>query len=101
MNLYLFQQDLRIHDQALLNKALHDGPVIGLFIFYDTWFSKDKNGIVKKDAFYLSFIYQTLLGLNHQLDTLNIPLIIKKGVPKHILEAIISTYNITSIYFET
>ena len=35
MTLYLFQQDLRIHDQALLNKALHDGPVIGLFIFPD------------------------------------------------------------------
>ncbi len=67
MNLYLFQQDLRIHDQALLNKALHDGPVIGLFIFPNTWFSKDKNGIVKKDAFYLSFIYQTLLDLNQQL----------------------------------
>lgn len=101
MNLYLFQQDLRIHDQTLLNKALHDGPVIGLFIFPNAWFSKDINGIVKKDAFYLSFIYQTLLDLSQQLKTLNIPLIIKKGVPKNILDDIISTYDITSIYFET
>lgn len=101
MTLYLFQQDLRIHDQALLNKALDDGSVIGLFIFPDTWFSTDKDGIVKKDVFYLSFVYQTLLGLNHQLKTLNVPLIIKKGAPKDILNEIISTYDITSIYFET
>ncbi len=74
MNLYLFQQDLRIHDQALLIKALHDGPVIGLFIFPNTWFSKDKIGIVKKDAFYLSFIYQTLLDLNQQLKNSQCPI---------------------------
>lgn len=100
MNLYLFQSDLRIHDQPLLKKAMDNGPVIGLFIFDDAWFKINPYGFQKKGNHWLSFVYETLLDLNKQLNTLNIPLIVKKGNFDDILKELIMNYSLKSIYFE-
>jgi deoxyribodipyrimidine photo-lyase len=100
MNLYIFQNDLRIHDQPLLKKAMNDGPVIGLFVFDDAWFKINDYGFQKKSNHWLSFIYDSLIDLNIQLNTIHIPLIIKKGNFDSILKKLIKDYSIESIYFE-
>lgn len=100
MNLYLFQNDLRIHDQPLLKKALESGSVVGLFVFDDTWFNDNHYGFQKKSNHWLSFVYDTLLDLNNQLNTLNIPLFVKKGNLNDIIKVFIADYSIESIYFE-
>lgn len=100
MNLYLFQNDLRIHDQPLLKKALESGSVVGLFVFDEAWFNLNNFGFKKKSNPWLSFLYDTLLDLNQQLNTLNIPLLVKKGDFAFILKELIRELNIESIYFE-
>ena len=100
MNLYLFQNDLRIHDQPLLKKALESGSVVGLFVFDEAWFNLNNFGFKKKSDPWLSFLYDTLLDLNQQLNTLNIPLLVKKGDFAFILKELIRELNIESIYFE-
>jgi deoxyribodipyrimidine photo-lyase len=100
MNLYLFQNDLRIHDQPLLNKAMNHGAVIGLFVFEDDWFKENPFGFQKKSNHWLSFVYDTLLDLNKQLSQLNVPLIVKKGNFKEIIKTLVSEYSFQSIYFE-
>jgi deoxyribodipyrimidine photo-lyase len=100
MNLYIFQNDLRIHDHPLLKKAMDQGPVIGLFVFDDIWFKDNQFGFHKKSNLWLSFIYDTLLDLNKQLHTLNIPLLVKKGNFNDIINTLISDYSIDFIYYE-
>ena len=100
MQLYLFQQDLRIHDQPLLSHAMKQGSVIGLYIFHDAWYLETYKGIQKKSNLVLNYLYESVKELSINLNMLNITLIVRKGCYKDIINDILDTYNIERIYYE-
>lgn len=100
MNVYWFQQDLRMTDHPLLHKALKHGPVIGLYCFDPSWFEKTTYGFHKKSQRYVLYVYQTLLSLKEVLKTLNIDLYIVKGNIDDIIKDISKHILIDAIYAE-
>ena len=100
MNLYWFQQDLRIKDHPLLHKALKHGPVIGLYCFDPSWFEKTTYGFHKKSQRYVLYVYQTLLSLKEALKTLNIDLYIVKGDIDDVIKEMTKHTRIDAIYAE-
>ncbi|MEQ6119557.1 deoxyribodipyrimidine photo-lyase [Reichenbachiella sp. MALMAid0571] len=94
INVFWFRRDLRLHDNHGLFMALRSGlPVLPIFIFDKEILS----GLPKDDA-RVSFIHNTLKGINQQLQKVNSSLFIKHD---HILEAwkkILDQYEIQEVF---
>ena len=100
MQVYLFQSDLRIYDQPLLEKALNNGSVIGLYIFEKDYLNKTKYGFLKNGLMKRKFLYDSLYDLKINLSNLNIPLLSIIGNTKDTLSKLSKYFKIDSIYYE-
>ncbi|MDF1673724.1 MAG: deoxyribodipyrimidine photo-lyase [Vicingaceae bacterium] len=89
------RRDLRLNDNSALSEALKSrGPVLLLFIF-DTNIIEELN---KNDA-RISFIYNTLKGLNNRLIEHNSSLMVLKGDPLEVFKKLSFEYTIKSVYW--
>lgn len=89
------RRDLRIEDNAALYHALKSSyPVLLLFIF-------DKNILTKlndrQDA-RISFIHQTLDGLNSKLKDYNSSIEVKYGTPEEVWTDMLNTFKVKEVY---
>ena len=100
MQVYLFQSDLRIYDQPLLEKALNNGPIIGLYVFEKDYLNKTKYGFLKNGLMKRKFLYDSLYDLKINLSNLNIPLLSIIGNTKDTLSKLSKYFKIDSIYYE-
>lgn len=101
MNVYMFQKDLRIHDQPLLKKALEKGPTLGIFIVEPHELDVNEYQLLKRGIIQRKFMYDALLDLKKNLGKLNIPLLTKVGTVFEVLTQLNSLIDIDAIYFET
>lgn len=88
------RRDLRLHDNTALNEALKSAmPVLPLFIF-------DTNIIneLPPDDARLSFIYDTLQKIQHELSSLGSSLLVEKDSPLQVWEALIKKYPIKKVF---
>jgi deoxyribodipyrimidine photo-lyase len=94
INIFWFRRDLRLDDNTALNHALAEGvPVLALFIF-DTVIIDE----LPADDPRISFIYETLSGINHQLLKSGSSLLILKGDPETLWRNLIETYDLNAVF---
>lgn len=94
INIFWFRRDLRLDDNIALNCALSsDLPVLPLFIFDDNITEE-----LPADDPRISFIYDTLSGINTELNKSGSSPLIKKGDPEKIWNDLIASYDINSVY---
>jgi deoxyribodipyrimidine photo-lyase len=94
INIFWFRRDLRLEDNTALNKALAEGiPVLSVFIF-DTSVIDE----LAQDDPRISFIYDTLSGLNVQLRKYDSSLLILKGDPVELWKNLTDSYSINAVF---
>ncbi|MEO6524840.1 MAG: deoxyribodipyrimidine photo-lyase [Mucilaginibacter sp.] len=95
ISIFWFRRDLRLNDNAGLYHALKGNtPVLCLFIFDPEILDK----LEDKDDARVTFIYQTIQGLNSELATHNSSLLVKYAKPYHAWDEILNEYNVQSVY---
>ena len=94
INIFWFRRDLRLDDNNALNHALAEGfPVLALFIF-DTAIIDE----LPADDPRISFIYETLSGINNQLLKSGSSLLILKGDPETVWRNLVETYDLNAVF---
>ncbi len=95
VSVFWFRRDLRLHDNAGLFHALKGGhPVLPLFIFDPEILDKLDD---KKDA-RVTFIYQTIQALYHELSRLNSSMLIKYASPLNAWDEVLQEFNVAAVY---
>ncbi len=91
-SLLLINQTLRVQDNPALTHAISgDAPLIALYVF-DT--NMRKMGGASK-----WWLHHSLVSLHKKLETLRIPLILKKGDSFSIIQKITDDYEINGVYW--
>jgi deoxyribodipyrimidine photo-lyase len=94
INIFWFRRDLRLDDNTALTHALRAGlPVLPVFIF-DTLIIDE----LPADDSRISFIYESLVKLNDQLQKYKSSLLLLKGEPGPVWQKLMNTYNIGSVF---
>lgn len=94
-NIFWFRRDLRISDNAGLFHALTDGlPVIPLFIFDTQILGKLSD---RSDA-RVTFIYDTILKLKKDLQSIGSDLDIRYGNPNEVWKSILQEYKLKNVF---
>lgn len=101
MNVYMFQKDLRIHDQPLLKKCLENGPTIGLFIIEPYQLEFTTYGFLKRGLKQRKFMHESLVDLRVQLANYHIPFLTVIGNVEDIFNTLKMYITIENIYYET
>ena len=95
INIHWFRRDLRLNDNAALYHALKLGvPVLPIFIF-------DKNILDKledRDDSRVSFIHETILNLQKELEALGSTLQVFYGKPVEVWNEILKTYQVAHVF---
>jgi deoxyribodipyrimidine photo-lyase len=95
LSIFWFRRDLRLDDNTGLYHALSDGsPVLPLFIFDENILHKLDN---KQDT-RITFIYDEVLNLKHQLEKTGSCLMIRYGKPEEILEELAAEYGPEKVF---
>ncbi|WP_259069999.1 cryptochrome/photolyase family protein [Mucilaginibacter sp. X4EP1] len=93
--IFWFRRDLRLDDNAGLYHALKSGlPVLPIFIF-------DKailNQLEDKDDARVTFIYQTVIAIDKDLQKLGSNLLVLYDTPENAWKKLLSEYNIKAVY---
>ncbi len=94
-----FGNDLRIHDNEVLNRAsaLHNN-LIGVYFIDPRLFQKNKFGFRKMDVFRTQFLLESLQNLQDNLETKNISLLVYLDQPENRIKKLCETFNINQIY---
>jgi deoxyribodipyrimidine photo-lyase len=95
ITLFWFRRDLRLHDNAGLYRALKGpNPVLCLFIF-----DRDiLDQLEDKDDARVTFIYNTIIQLNKELEDYKTSLLIKYNKPAEAIAEVLEEYHITAVY---
>lgn len=90
-----FRQDLRLEDNpALFEAAKNNAPIIALYIYDTKNPGKWQIGDAQK-----WWLYHSLKALKEELGKFQIPLVLRKGDPKAILEEIIHLTGATAVFW--
>jgi len=94
VNIFWFRRDLRLTDNTALSNALAEGlPVLPVFIFDD-----NITGELPEDDPRISFIYDSLSGLNNELVKHKSSLLVLKGDPVKIWKKLTAEYDINCVF---
>lgn len=94
MDIFWFRRDLRLDDNVGLYHALNNGyDVLPIFIFDDTILSE-----LPKDDARVTFIFNLLETINHQLQTIGKSLAVFHGNPDTIFQKLIVENTITTVF---
>ncbi len=94
INIVWLRRDLRLKDNtALMHATKRDVPSLLLFIFDDDILNK-----LESDDSRVTFIYDSLNKINNSLKQHNSSLLIKKGKPLQVFEALLDEYQIKEVY---
>lgn len=93
--IFWFRRDLRLEDNHGLYEALKGNlEVLPLFIF-DTHILER---LPEKDDTRVTFIYDQLLKINHQLNIISSSILIKHGQPEEVWVQLLKEYDVKTIY---
>lgn len=96
-----FRNDLRVHDQISLVKAVKENnKILGIYCFDPRHFENDCFGFKKTEKYRAKFLLETLQDLQRSLHDLNISLFVHLGKPEEIIPEYITTHLVTSIYLQ-
>ena len=94
-NIFWFRRDLRLSDNAGLYHALKDGlPVIPVFIFDTQILGK----LSDRSDSRVTFIYDTILKLKQDLQSIGSDLDIRYGNPYEVWTSILQEYKLKNVF---
>ena len=96
-----FRNDLRVHDNVVLNEAMkNDNNVIAVYCFDPRQFEMTEYGFKKAEKFRAKFLIETITDLKHNLAKLNINLLTFQKKPESVIPRLINKYDINELYFQ-
>ena len=98
--IYWFRNDLRLHDNTSLQKALSTGlPILPVYIFDDKWFNTFSQLDFPRIAEHrLAFLSESVFDLSEQIKKRDNQLLIFKGDPVSILQDLYAKFEAQAIY---
>lgn len=97
-----FKNDLRLHDNETLVKAIEASEnIIPVYCFDDAHFITTKYGTKKTGSFRAQFLLESLVDLDNNLRAIGSGLIIVKGKPEEELLKIATIYRATKLFAKT
>lgn len=96
--LYWFRNDLRLHDNLALAKALAESDeLVPVYILDDLWLGMDKWGFQRTGPYRLQFLLESLADLKAHLQELGSNLIVIKGNTVEAIDHLFQAYKCSSI----
>ena len=96
-----FRNDLRIHDNEALSKAIDSSQyIIPLYCIDPSLFSIQESGCRKIGKFRARFLMDSLLDLRKQINKLGGKLLITFDKPENVIPQLASLYQIKNVYCE-
>lgn len=94
-----FRNDLRIHDNEMLIKAIAKGDnVLPVYCFDPRYFGKTSYGTQKSGYLRTQFLIQSIAALKNDLQSLGGDLLIEMGKPEDVLPALCGKYKVSEVY---
>jgi deoxyribodipyrimidine photo-lyase len=96
-----FRNDLRVHDNAVLQTAINESQnIIALYCFDPRQFQITNYGFKKTDKFRAKFLIESVSDLKLQLAKLNISLLMYIDKPEISIPNLIEKFSIDAIYLQ-
>tara|TARA_R110001632_G_scaffold39718_7_gene99353 strand:+ start:2291 stop:3610 length:1320 start_codon:yes stop_codon:yes gene_type:complete len=94
-----FGNDLRIHDNEVLAKAVQSHKkIIAVYFIDPSLFDKNQFGFKKMDIFRTQFLLETLKDLKQQLFKKNISFLVYFDAPENKIKSLCDTYQVDRIF---
>ncbi len=98
-HLVWLRNDLRLHDNnALIAAAKGAARLIPLYIFDVRLFRKDGYGFIRTGPFRAHFLVASVLDLKKSLVAKGSDLVIRFGLPQHIIPRLCKEYGVSAVY---
>ncbi len=98
-NLVWFRNDLRIHDNEVLAKALEKGDVLPVYIFDPRVFGETSFGFKKTGPHRARFLVESVKALSLSLKEMGGELLIQQAKPEDRIPELVKKYEIDAVYF--
>ncbi len=96
-----FRNDLRVHDNVVLEKAIKNNTnVLAVYCFDPRHYEATSYGFKKTEKFRAQFLIESITDLKANLSKLNINLLTYHNTPESIIPELVETYAVTTIYFQ-
>ena len=96
-----FKNDLRLHDNETLVRAIESHQaLIPVFIFDTRLFQPLPLGFPKTDQVRLDFLIQSVLNLKNNIEKVGGKLLIRSGDPTTLIPKLIKDYDCSALYLE-
>lgn len=95
-----FRNNLRLHDNEALHKALDYNTVLPVYVFDPRWFGKTAFGFLKTGPHRARFLLETLQNLKENLQSRGSDLIVREGKTGQILAELAEQYEASVIFAE-
>ena len=96
-----FRNDLRVHDNVVLQTAINESQnIIALYCFDPRHYETSSFGFKKTDKFRTKFLLETVSDLKVQLAKLNISLLVYIDKPENSIPNLIEKFSIDAIYLQ-
>ena len=97
--IFWFKNDLRLHDNETLVKALEQcDEIIPVYCFDETHFKITEFGFNKTGNFRAQFLLESLIDLDKNLRSIGSGLIIVKGNPAHEVSKLVQDYKVHKVF---
>jgi len=97
-----FRNDLRIHDNEVLFKAIQDSSkILPLYVFDPRHFDRTRVGKFPRSGIHRSIFHlESVIDLKNSFKKLGGDLIIRSGSPETIIADLVKQHQITAIYYQ-
>lgn len=100
-SLIWFRNDLRIHDNISIKKAIENSEkIMAVYCFDPRQFDNSSFGFKKTEKFRAQFLIETISNLKQQLQTIHIPFFVYIETPEKAIQNIANQFNINTIYIQ-
>lgn len=99
-NLVWFRNDLRVNDNASLNRAIQGEKALAAYFFDPRQFEIGDVGFKKTEKYRARFLIETVTELRANLKKLNIELLVFHKRPEQVLPQLVREYDIKNIYLQ-
>ncbi|MCR8667985.1 DASH family cryptochrome [Aestuariibaculum sp. M13] len=100
-SLIWFRNNLRIHDNSSITKAITKGKkVIAVYCFDPRQFKMNRFGFKKTEKFRARFLIESVSDLKNNLKKHNIPLFVYLDKPENCIPNLVVNHQVTEIYLQ-
>ncbi|MCS7073511.1 MAG: DASH family cryptochrome [Bacteroidia bacterium] len=95
-----FRNDLRLHDNIALYKAVKQDSILPVYVFDPRQFRKTSFGFPKTGTIRKQFLLESIADLNQQLQSIGSNLLILQGLPEQILPDLVQIIQASAIVYQ-